>query len=417
MPGKPKEKKELHRKMKRLYRVFAGAFSALVLGVLTSSLYFKAVLPDQLYLPGGQSLSELEQSVQQVSAASMSVVVKDRTSSPYRAGVRMFGAVPVKEILVQVVPREYVVPGGMPFGIKMFTDGVMVVGLTDLLSEDGTVNPAREAGIQLGDVIMRIDGKKVSTNEEVAELISQSEGDPVKLLIRREDQELLTISLTPEQGSDGGIYRAGMWVRDSSAGIGTLTYLDPESGIFAGLGHGVCDVDTGTLMPLYSGEAVNVAITGVTKGESGSPGELRGTFSQEAPIGTLVKNEATGIYGQMDGIPDILSQGGEPVAVAMRQEVHTGKAVIRTTISGDTPVEYEISIERVSLSEQNPTRNMVIRITDPRLLSATGGIVQGMSGSPILQNGKLVGAVTHVLVNDPTRGYGILIENMLETAQ
>ena len=239
--------------MKRLYRVFAGAFSALVLGVLTSSLYFKAVLPDQLYLPEGQSLSELEQSVQQVSAASMSVVVKDRTSSPYRAGVRMFGAVPVKEILVQVVPREYVVPGGMPFGIKMFTDGVMVVGLTDLLSEDGTVNPAREAGIQLGDVIMRIDGKKVSTNEEVAELISQSEGDPVKLLIRREDQELLTISLTPEQGSDGGIYRAGMWVRDSSAGIGTLTYLDPESGIFAGLGHGVCDVDTGTLMPLYSG--------------------------------------------------------------------------------------------------------------------------------------------------------------------
>ena len=208
-----------------------------------------------------------------------------------------------------------------------------------------------------------------------------------------------------------------MWVRDSSAGIGTLTYLDPESGIFAGLGHGVCDVDTGTLMPLYSGEAVNVAITGVTKGESGSPGELRGTFSQEAPIGTLVKNEATGIYGQMDGIPDILSQGGEPVAVAMRQEVHTGKAMIRTTISGDTPVEYEISIERVSLSEQNPTRNMVIRITDPRLLSATGGIVQGMSGSPILQNGKLVGAVTHVLVNDPTRGYGILIENMLETAQ
>lgn len=179
----------------------------------------------------------------------------------------------------------------------------MVVGLTDLLSEDGTVNPAREAGIQLGDVIMRIDGKKVSTNEEVAELISQSEGDPVKLLIRREDQELLTISLTPEQGSDGGIYRAGMWVRDSSAGIGTLTYLDPESGIFAGLGHGVCDVDTGTLMPLYSGEAVNVAITGVTKGESGNPGELRGTFSQEAPIGTLVKNEATGIYGRWTEFP------------------------------------------------------------------------------------------------------------------
>ena len=195
----------------------------------------------------------------------------------------MFGAISVKDILVQVVPREYVLPGGSPFGIKMFTDGVMVVGMTDVINSGETRNPAKEAGIRLGDVITRINGKRVSTNEEVAALVERSGGSPLSMEVRREGRETFEASLLPVRSDDADVYRAGIWVRDSSAGIGTLTFIDPETSRFAGLGHGVCDIDTGSLMPLSSGEAVDVVITGVTKGMSGSPGELRGTFTEAQP--------------------------------------------------------------------------------------------------------------------------------------
>lgn len=415
IPRKLKEEKELHYNMKKAYRFFAGAFSALTIGVLSTSLYFEQVLPDRLYLPEGQSLSQIESSVLEIPTAKMSLSVPiESDTSRYSVNLRMFGAVSVKDILVQVVPREYVIPAGMPFGIKMFTDGVMVVGMTDVICEGQTVNPAKDAGIQPGDVITEINGKRVATNEDVARLITDSQGEALTLLLCRDGKGQIQTSLIPVLGEGSEGYRAGMWVRDSSAGIGTLTFIDPAAGIFAGLGHAVCDIDTGNLMPLYSGEAVNVTITGVTKGESGHPGELRGAFSDESPIGILIKNDVTGIYGLMNGVPSILEQCSEPLPTALRHEVKTGKAYIRATVAGEEVQEYEINIDRVTFGEQNPTRNMVIRITDSRLLATTGGIVQGMSGSPIIQDGKIVGAVTHVLVNDPTRGYGIFIENMLE---
>ncbi len=404
--------------MKKIYRIFAGALSALMISALSLSLYAGQILPDCVYLAEGQEVEELDLSAASFSGSGPAITVgapvrQEVEAEPDRfpVGLRMFGAISVKDILVQVVPREYVLPGGSPFGIKMFTDGVMVVGMTDVVNGGETCNPAKEAGLRLGDVITRINGKRMSTNEDVAAMVEKSGGSPLTVQVLREGCESFEASVNPVRSDDAGGYRAGMWVRDSSAGIGTMTFIDPENGCFAGLGHGVCDIDTVNLMPLSSGEAVDVVITGVTRGSSGSPGELRGAFSETRPMGILLKNDPTGVYGQLN--PASMDWGNaSPVPVAMRQEVKPGKAHIRTTVDGSQPEEYEISIERVNFSEGNPTRNMVIRVTDSRLIAKTGGIVQGMSGSPILQNGKLVGAVTHVFVNDPTRGYGIFAENM-----
>ena len=373
--------------MKQAYRLLAGFLSAVMLGMPGASLYEEKIQARQVSLPMETAAVEM---VLPRAVSSFSPIETGRT-------------------------EDTVIPGGMPFGIKMFTDGVMVIGVTEIVSDGHTVSPAKAAGIRPGDVITRINGERVASNEDVARIVAGCAGEVLELSVEREEtvQEL---SLRPVKCDESLGYRAGMWVRDSSAGIGTMTWLDPESGVFAGLGHAVCDIDTGNLMPLYSGEAVNVTITGVTKGESGRPGELRGAFSDGAPIGILTHNDVTGIYGRLNGTQPGLTKG-EQLPIAKREEIRTGKACIRATVDGGGVKEYEIVIERIDLSEDHPTRNMVIRITDKRLIAVTGGIVQGMSGSPIIQDGKLVGAVTHVLVNDPTRGYGIFIENMLEAAK
>ena len=304
-----------------------------------------------------------------------------------------------------------VIPCGYPFGIKMFTEGVVVVGLTDVEENGIFRNPAQEAGIRVGDVLTELDGQPVSLNEDVAAIIASSGGREISYTLKRKDQTL-TGTLQPIR-ADSGEYKAGIWVRDSSAGIGTMTYYDPSTMIFAGLGHAVCDVDTGETLPLGKGEIVDVTITGVEKGISGQPGSLQGSFEGSRLAGFMAVNSETGVYGQLTSLPVSTLK---PVPIAMKQEVREGAAQIYTTISGRTPQCYDIVIESVNLSSTAKTKSMVIRVTDPELLEATGGILQGMSGSPILQDGKLVGAVTHVFVNDQTRGYGIFAENMQETA-
>ena len=226
--------------------------------------------------------------------------------------------------------------------------------------------------------------------------------------IRSGEQKLT--ALTPVWDGAAGQWRAGMWVRDSSAGVGTLTFADEELGVFAGLGHPISDSDTGESVALRSGEIVPCEITGCSAGTAGSPGELKGHFLSAHAIGTIHINGENGVYGTTR-----THFSGQLREIAFAQEVVTGPAEIWATIEGETPRAYRIQIERVS--DADPRRNLVIRVTDPSLLSATGGIVQGMSGSPILQNGRLVGAVTHVLVNDPTRGYGIFAQTMLEQAK
>ncbi|MCL2088723.1 MAG: SpoIVB peptidase [Oscillospiraceae bacterium] len=322
--------------------------------------------------------------------------------------LKLFGRIPIKQTRVQSIDQTSVIPGGRPFGIKMFSKGVMVVGLSDIETDSGSVCPGKDAGIRLGDIIYSINGISVSTNEEVERLISTGGGNPLTLLIRQGNDEY-DLTLTPVLAKATGDYKAGIWVRDSSAGIGTITFYHPGEGVFAGLGHAICDVDTGEIIPLLTGETVKVNINSVQKGTLGSPGELRGNFSSERATGNILLNNETGVYGQMYEYKSDLI----PIPIALKQQIKTGPAKILSTIEGLEPREYDIVIEKVSTNDSTLTKNMVIRVTDPELLEKTGGIVQGMSGSPILQEGTLVGAVTHVFVNDPAKGYGIFAENMI----
>lgn len=312
----------------------------------------------------------------------------------------------VKTVNVNVVKRNTVIPAGIPFGIKMFTKGVMVVGLSDIDINGRSVNPAKSAGIRTGDIILKIDSKEITSNEDLSKIIENSNGSSVSVTLQSGDKTKV-VSLKPAH-CDNGSYRAGMWVRDSSAGIGTMTFYDPATKAFGGLGHAVCDVDTGEILPIDHGKAVGVVITGITKGSSGVPGELRGSFANELTIGMLKDNNESGIFGVAE---NIITET-KPMEMALSSEISEGPAYILTTVNGNYPSAYKIMIEKVSQNSKNSTKNMIIRITDQKLLSLTGGIVQGMSGSPIIQDDRVVGAVTHVFVNDPSRGYGIFIENM-----
>lgn len=322
---------------------------------------------------------------------------------------RLFGILPVKEVAVVSGNRRYVAVSGKPFGIKMFCDGVMIVGFSDILTGTGYKNPAKLAGLKAGDIIVSIDGKTTRTNEDVEKLIDKSDGQPINILYLRGDKQA-SATLTAVKGTSDGKWKSGMWVRDSGAGIGTMTFYDLNKGYFCGLGHGIKDVDTHQELRLLSGEIVPVKITGVVKSKNGSAGQLKGSFMTTIASGKILHNGKTGVYGKT-----YTADKDRLMEVANPSDIKPGKATVLTTINGTQPQEYEIEIEKVNLTSADRNKNMVIRITDSRLLALTGGIVAGFSGSPIIQNGRLVGAVTHVFVNQVDRGYGIFATNMLAT--
>lgn len=397
--------------MRKLVQRCAGVMSLAIAAMQALTLYTQAVLPDYYYVAAGETL-ELHAPVPIETSQtknSMPAEVYAAAGNHYSLNLTLPGGIPIKQVQVQVVDREMVIPGGNAFGIKMFTEGVIVVGLSDV-SNGAARSPAKTAGVRVGDIILTMDGHSVQSNEDVGKIVSSSNGEPLAVELERGGVRQ-TLELCPTKSEDG-VYRAGIWVRDSSAGIGTMTYYEPSTGVFAGLGHAICDIDTGSIMPLHSGEIVDVSILGVNKGASGSPGELRGAFLPRT-TGELRVNSQSGIFG----VGDMPDRKTDPVPLAMRHEVEEGPAVIRCTLADNQVEEFAVQIEKVSIAQDNPTKNMVLHVTDPRLLEKTGGIVQGMSGSPILQNDKLVGAVTHVFVNDPTRGYGIFAENMSEMSK
>lgn len=310
-------------------------------------------------------------------------------------------------------PVREVVPMGRAVGIKLFSDGVMVVGFSEVATESGRSIPARECGLKEGDIITHINREEVDTIEEVQTILQDLEGEEMSIRALR-DGEQVQMTARAVQCSADGSYKLGAWIRDSMAGIGTMTFYDPESGTFGALGHGINDVDTAQLMPLESGTIMYAEVTDVEKGVSGTPGELHGAFEVNRDMGDLYANTGSGVFGTLTD--ESLAGGMERMPVARREEVRVGPAVIRSNIAGEEVREYTVEITHVYPVDENDTRNLMVKVTDPALLEATGGIVQGMSGSPIIQDGKLVGAVTHVLVNDPTSGYGILAENMLSAA-
>lgn len=305
--------------------------------------------------------------------------------------------------------EKRLIPGGMAIGVALKTEGVMVVGASDLKNAP---SPARLSGVAPGDVILRVNGRRVEGAQALTQMVSGPE--PVTLSLLR-NQQPLTLTVAPRE--EGGAFRLGLWVRDSTAGVGTLSFYDPDTGRYGALGHAITDTDTRQVLTVADGEVLKARVAGVRKGLKGAPGELQGSFLREnLRLGSLEKNTPLGVYGLMDeAVANPLYPEGLPVGSAAR--VKKGRAQILSTIEGDELRAWDIEILQVFNRDPKAPRSMIIRVTDPELISLTGGIVQGMSGSPIIQDGKLVGAVTHVLVNDPTRGYGIFIENMLEAAK
>lgn len=326
----------------------------------------------------------------------------------FKMNIKVLGIIPVKQINVRIVDKSYVTLLGTPFGIKIYTNGVLVVGFTDVDAESGNKNPAKAAGLREGDYIVSLNGKNVYTNEDVSNVIKHSNGELIAARVIQNGKEK-TISFYPTKSKSTGTYRAGIWVKDSSAGIGTMTFYSLVYNVVAGLGHGICDSETGTLLSLNSGEFVTAEIVSYTKGKVGKAGELSGAFTGKR-IAEFDCNAENGVYGNVTC--DISSDNLVPIA--LKQEVRNASGYILTTIDGTTPQYYTCNIK---VRNRDETQNLLVEITDERLLDATGGIVQGMSGSPIIQNGKLVGAVTHVLIDDPSKGYGIFAETMLETAK
>lgn len=308
----------------------------------------------------------------------------------------------------EVVPETQninVYLGGYPVGLKLYADGVVVVATDDVDAESGALNPAEKAGIKVGDIIKEIDGKAVKRNAEVSEIIERSGGETMTFSIER-NGEKLSVRFSSEFSVSEQKYKAGLWVRDSSAGIGTVTFCLSD-GRFASLGHAVCDIDTKEVIPIATGETASCEITGFIKGTRGTAGELCGYLGNER-TGSVFENGDGGVYGKFDK-PD---KSMPSLQIAAASEITKGEATVYTTVESGNIEQFTVEITDINKSEAY--RNLTLKVTDSAIIEKTGGIVQGMSGSPIVQNGKIVGAVTHVFVNDPTGGYGIFAESMLE---
>jgi stage IV sporulation protein B len=327
--------------------------------------------------------------------------------------MRFFGLLPVKTVRVDIVPSKQVAACGNTVGVKLKIDGILVVGVSDVETANGQKTvPARDTGIKPGYIITGVNDRRMEDIDDLIQEIESSEGKPVKVAYKYGSLNGVAF-ISPAKAAEDKRYHIGLWVRDSTAGIGTLTYYDPATRSFGALGHGITDIDTGTLMPVESGEILESNILGVKMGKSGTPGELKGIFVEDTKLGTIDKNSEVGIYGKLDKSA-ISRIAGSLYPIGVRADVKVGPASILSNIDGKNIEEFSIDIQKVSRQNLNGSKGMIIKITDRELLDSTGGIVQGMSGSPIIQGGKIVGAVTHVLVNDPTRGYGIFIEAMLK---
>lgn len=396
----------MYKKILRLAALLA--FLLLLAGACIAGL--AAALPDTFYTADAPTALQVASMPYLTAQKKQGSVAADSANPDASANVTLalFGVLPVKTVRAVSTPRRTVQVCGTPFGVKLFSDGALVVAFSDRYTALGSENPAKAAGLRLGDLIVSAGGREVRSNDDLTAAIRAADGRPLPVVYRRGGAQY-TAELVPVKDEQGD-YKAGVWVRDSGAGIGTMSFIDPAHGTFAGLGHSISDADTGADLTLLSGEIVPVTITGCIRGAAGSPGELRGEFSA-APAGTVLANDTAGVYGQYSG-----SQTGHSMPVANLQEVIPGDAELWTTVQGTTAQPYKVKIERVTMTGSDPNRNLLIRVTDARLLEATGGIVQGMSGSPIVQNGRLAAVLTHVLVNDPTSGYAIFAATMLEKA-
>ena len=391
--------------MKKAIRIIDGIFALCLIIIYSFIVFGNIVLPDKIE---AYSTKKIEyKSVYSVENNSLYQVDYQNSSkvSPIENDIKLLGIIPVKTTsIIQSKPKKVSV-SGESFGIKLYTDGVIIVGIRDVETDKGKCNPAKEAGLEKGDII---NGKKVYSADSVTDILNDNNGKDYKITVKRNGnyKEFL---LKPAYSSSQGCYKVGLWVRDSTAGVGTITYYDKSNNTVSALGHPITDVDTNEIMPILDGEAVRATVTKIYKSKAGEAGSLCCEFTNDI-IGTLKKNCQSGIYGKYT----CTLKNTYEYEVASPNEIVRGPVQILCTIDSGKAKFYNAQISRISYRENKKGKNMVVKITDERLLEKTGGIVQGMSGSPIIQNGKLVGALTHVIVDSPEKGYAIFAQDMVD---
>ena len=394
--------------MKKAIRIIDGIFALCLIIIYSFIVFGNIVLPDKIE---AYSTKKIEyKSVYSVENNSLYQVDYQNNSkvSPVENDIKLLGIIPVKTTsIIQSNPKKVSV-SGESFGIKLYTDGVIIVGIRDVETDKGKCNPAKEAGLEKGDIIIEINGKKVYSADSVTDILNDNNGKDYKITVKRNGnyKEFL---LKPAYSSSQGCYKVGLWVRDSTAGVGTITYYDKSNNTVSALGHPITDVDTNEIMPILDGEAVRATVTKIYKSKAGEAGSLCCEFTNDI-IGTLKKNCQSGIYGKYT----CTLKNTYEYEVASPNEIVRGPVQILCTIDSGKAKFYNAQISRISYRENKKGKNMVVKITDECLLEKTGGIVQGMSGSPIIQNGKLVGALTHVIVDSPEKGYAIFAQDMVD---
>ena len=327
--------------------------------------------------------------------------------------ISLFGKLKLKNVVVTTIENTEVIPVGKIIGLKLYTNGVLIVGMSEIEDKNQEFNkPYELSDIEEGDTIVAINDKEIISTEDLVNKVNKSKGEKLKINFRH-DENVKECSIEPVQTSTNE-YKLGLWVRDSEAGVGTVSFYEPSTKSFGALGHGIADMDTEQLINISSGEFITTKILNIVKGESGNPGRIQGTIDNQKNIGIISKNTKFGVYGKVDNLSSLKIDTSKEMEVALRDEIKTGKATIMCSVENDKIEEYEIEIEKIYKENNYDNKSMLIKITDKRLLDKTGGIIQGMSGSPIIQNGKFVGAVTHVLVNNPTEGYGVFGDIMIK---
>lgn len=406
----------MKRNIKKLFIVFF---------LLVIYIYIVAIesIPDNLVIFEGENIT-------MKTLLGMNIKVDDKTketvsnnneSTIKKSGkatlkVNLLENIPIKEVSVDVLPKTKVIPVGSLAGVKLYTSGVLVVGMSEIEGADNKkYKPYEKSGIKEGDTITQINDKFISSTEELIETVNEAKGQAVKVKYIQAE-ETKECSIEPVQTANNE-YKLGLWVRDSAAGVGTVTFYEPSTKTFGALGHGITDIDTEELIHIASGEFVTTRIIDITKGESGIPGKIQGTVENQANIGTISKNSQFGIYGTVDNLSSLKIDASREMEVAMREEIKTGKATILCNLENQKIEEYEIEIQKIYKENNYNNKSMQVKVTDPKLLEKTGGIIQGMSGSPIIQNGKFIGALTHVLVNNPKEGYAVFADIMLKQAK
>ena len=323
--------------------------------------------------------------------------------------LNLFNIIPVKDVTVNVIPKTTVIPLGKTIGMKLYTEGVLVVGMSEIEGK----RPYENSGIEAGDRIIEVNNKKITTSDELTECVNACNGRNIEIKYVNNQDKIVLTQIEPAKTSNDE-YKIGLWVRDAAAGVGTITFYEPSTGSFASLGHGINDVDTYELINIANGELVTAKILDIVKGKNGIPGEIKGSIDNSVTIGDISKNTDFGVYGTITNTNALNIQNLAEMEVADRSEINTGKAHILCELENGKTEKYEIEIQKLFKDNNQDNKSMLIKITDARLIEKTGGIIQGMSGAPIIQNGKFIGAVTHVLVNDAKVGYGVFADLMIK---